>query len=87
MMRPHERRAQAGRAMDTTEDPFGKITPPTFDTLEALQKAFPVTLPDASGLGSPAGAGEYTLSMVQRQLGQQDVIQFLTNLTTQARGE
>lgn len=86
-MRPHQRRAAQGGGQEG-EDPFGHITPPTLDTLEAIEKAFPMTLPDLDPRNFPGGGmAEVTLGQVQRMLGQQDVIQFLRNLANQARGE
>lgn len=76
VLRPHERRSQQATLSTTEDDPFGSITPPSLETLEAVEAAFPVTLPDP-------GAGDlavHTYGRVQRQLGQQDVIQFLRNL-------
>lgn len=79
-VRPHQRRATQGQDGPET-DPFGHLTPPAWDTIEALEKAFPATLPDHDPRSFPGGCAEATLMQVQRMLGQQDVIQFLRNLT------
>lgn len=79
-MRPHQRRAAQGQDGPET-DPFGHLTPPAWDTIEALEKAFPVTLPDDLQMSTLSDFAVVTLARTQRMLGQQDVIQFLRNLT------
>lgn len=79
ILRPHERRSQQARLETTEDDPFGQVTPPNLDTLEALEAAFPVALPDDHFPFE-------TYGKVQRQLGQQDVIQFLRNLYEKPTG-
>lgn len=80
ILRPHQRRALAAHLQVTEDDVFGKITPPSLDTVEALEAAFPVTLPEETSNAI------LVVSEVQRQLGQQDVIRFLKNLIETARG-
>jgi hypothetical protein len=64
---------------------FGHLTPPTLDTLEALERAFPVSLPELTN-GGMDGLVQVSCH-VHRMHGQQEVIQFLRNLAAQARGE
>lgn len=74
VLRPHERRSQQARLETSEDEPFGHITPPSLELLEALEAKFPVelpstTLPDAE-----------TLAWVRMMQGQQQVLNFIRQL-------
>jgi hypothetical protein len=84
VLRPHQRRSLQARLETSEEEPFGHVIPPSLSVMEALEKAFPVKLPDVSTYSAETDFAQATFGMVQRQLGQQEVLQFLRNLINQS---
>lgn len=78
VLRPHERRSLQSRSeyIDANEP---VIAPPSLDVVEACERTFLAELPDILN-------AEETFAIVQRKLGQQDVLRFLRNLLEDHKG-